>query len=91
MYKFNKNLYKIEIAKFLDYDIMGHANTGSGKTAAFLLPIIQQLHEYKQKNNIPTLTLRDRTISMPCFALILCPTRELAQQLFEDAKAFTLG
>lgn len=47
-------------------DLIGCAETGTGKTAAFLLPIIQRLGERK---------------SRPwCRALIIAPTRELAQQ-----------
>jgi ATP-dependent RNA helicase RhlE len=46
-------------------DVMGLAQTGTGKTAAFVLPILQHLH--KQPRNV----LR---------ALVLSPTRELAEQ-----------
>ena len=53
-------------------DILGLAQTGTGKTAAFTLPIIQQL--YLNKNNT-----KKREIK----ALILTPTRELAIQIHE--------
>ncbi|KAK4468206.1 hypothetical protein MN116_008098 [Schistosoma mekongi] len=52
-------------------DVVGIAGTGSGKTAAFLLPIIQ--HWIKCGQPIG-------------FALILAPTRELAQQLANEAE-----
>ncbi|KAH8858824.1 ATP-dependent RNA helicase T26G10.1 [Schistosoma japonicum] len=52
-------------------DVVGIAETGSGKTAAFLLPIIQ--HWIKCGQPIG-------------FALILAPTRELAQQLANEAE-----
>jgi ATP-dependent RNA helicase RhlE len=53
-------------------DILANAQTGTGKTAAFALPILQQIH------NVPKPCLA----SMPR-ALILTPTRELAEQLTE--------
>ncbi|HWX43373.1 MAG TPA: DEAD/DEAH box helicase [Blastocatellia bacterium] len=53
-------------------DIMASAETGSGKTAAFLLPIIEKL----QKRG-------------PTRALILAPTRELANQIDSNAKSYS--
>ena len=55
-------------------DLIGLAETGSGKTAAFALPTLHHLH------NDPTLKLPDSSDGQPR-ALILCPTRELAQQV----------
>lgn len=52
-------------------DIIGLAETGSGKTAAFAIPILQGLLEIPQK----------------LFALILTPTRELAFQIGEQFEA----
>lgn len=52
-------------------DVIGLAETGSGKTGAFALPILQSLMETPQ------------TI----FALILTPTRELADQIGDQFKA----
>jgi ATP-dependent RNA helicase RhlE len=54
-------------------DVVGSAQTGTGKTAAFLLPILQRLTPG------PRHTLR---------ALILVPTRELAEQVLERARAY---
>lgn len=54
-------------------DILGIAQTGTGKTAAFSIPIIQQLCQEKSKGN------SKREIK----ALILTPTRELAIQISE--------
>ncbi|MEA4974418.1 MAG: DEAD/DEAH box helicase [Paludibacter sp.] len=62
-------------------DLLGIAQTGTGKTAAFAIPIIQQLDR-------PMLTNRKREIR----ALILTPTRELAIQIdecFTDYAKFT--
>lgn len=58
-------------------DIFGCAQTGTGKTAAFALPILQMLTEKKSTNN-------SRTIK----ALILAPTRELALQISESFSAY---
>lgn len=54
-------------------DVIGLANTGTGKTAAFLLPIIERLN-----NNGRT----------PMTALVLAPTRELAQQIDDEFRRF---
>ena len=51
-----------------DRDLLGLAQTGTGKTAAFLLPIFQRLIQY------PTRRVR---------VLILAPTRELAEQIHQ--------
>ena len=56
-------------------DLLACAQTGSGKTAAFLLPIMNQLLER------PRRTTR---------ALILTPTRELAAQILEDLSALAV-
>ncbi len=58
-------------------DILANAETGTGKTAAFALPVLQQIHDRPQ----PTLPGRPR-------ALILTPTRELAQQLEETIRRY---
>ena len=52
-------------------DILGIAQTGSGKTAAFLLPLIKRLSEGRAKARMPR-------------GLILTPTRELAAQIEEN-------
>ncbi len=59
-------------------DILGSAQTGTGKTAAFALPILQRLSESKKPQSGPT---RAR-------ALILCPTRELAAQISESFQVY---
>ncbi|WP_298653712.1 DEAD/DEAH box helicase [uncultured Proteiniphilum sp.] len=67
------------IAPALDNrDILGLAQTGTGKTAAFALPIIQQLYLNKSYG-------RKREIR----ALILTPTRELAIQINESLSDYT--
>lgn len=59
-------------------DILGSAQTGTGKTAAFAIPILQNL--YLEKKNTP----QKRTIK----ALVLAPTRELAQQIHDNFREY---
>ncbi|MBP7962719.1 MAG: DEAD/DEAH box helicase [Caldilineaceae bacterium] len=54
-------------------DVMGLAQTGTGKTAAFMLPILQHL---------------TKSSSRKIRALIVAPTRELAEQIHETAVQF---
>ena len=60
-------LFKYDLGR----DIIGLAETGSGKTAAFAIPILQALLETPQR----------------LFALVLTPTRELAFQINEQFRA----
>ena len=55
-------------------DIIGIAATGTGKTAAFLIPIINKFVDDRRHQ-----------------ALVLAPTRELAQQIEEEFRVFTIG
>lgn len=55
-------------------DIMGCAQTGTGKTAAYAIPILQQLHNKKRTSAIK--------------ALVLTPTRELALQIETNFSAY---
>ncbi len=59
-------------------DVLGSAQTGTGKTAAFAIPIIQHLFLDRQRNNSP------RKIN----ALIITPTRELAIQIAESFSTY---
>ncbi|MEI3791053.1 MULTISPECIES: DEAD/DEAH box helicase [unclassified Chryseobacterium] len=58
-------------------DLMGIAQTGSGKTACFVMPILEKLQNSEVK--------KDRNVQV----LILVPTRELAIQIDEVFRAFT--
>lgn len=58
-------------------DLLANAQTGTGKTAAFALPILQQMHDDPR----PTLPGNARV-------LILTPTRELAEQLGETISRY---
>src|SRR5471030_1717952 len=61
-------------------DVMGAAQTGTGKTAGFALPIIQLLLAHASPSMSPA--------RHPVRALILTPTRELAVQVAENVKAY---
>ena len=56
-------------------DVIGIANTGTGKTAAFLLPIIEHMKGVNERPSV----------------LIIAPTRELAQQIDEEFRVFSQG
>ena len=62
-------------------DIMGGAQTGTGKTAAFTLPILQRILPFASSSPSPA--------KHPVRALILAPTRELALQVFESVKGYS--
>ncbi len=59
-------------------DLLAGAQTGTGKTAAFVLPIIQRLHE----------TRRDGSGRHPVRVLVVVPTRELAIQVEESVRTY---
>jgi ATP-dependent RNA helicase RhlE len=61
-------------------DLCGIAQTGTGKTAAFALPILQRLAAVPQ-----------RAAPQTCRALVLSPTRELASQIADSFRAYGAG
>jgi len=61
-------------------DVMGGAQTGTGKTAGFVLPL---LHRLMQRPAV-----RDRRGRLPIRCLILTPTRELAAQVEESVRTY---
>lgn len=65
----------------LGRDVMGAAQTGTGKTAGFALPIIQRLLASANASASPA--------RHPVRALILTPTRELADQVAENVKSYS--
>ena len=58
-------------------DVMGAAQTGTGKTAAFVLPILQNILPHANSSASPA--------RHPIRALVLTPTRELADQVADNA------
>ena len=58
-------------------DVLGTAQTGTGKTAAFVLPILQQIIKQPSSSN-----------PKGCRVLILAPTRELASQIADSIRTY---
>ncbi|KAK5816461.1 P-loop containing nucleoside triphosphate hydrolase protein [Linnemannia elongata] len=63
-------------------DIIGIAETGSGKTASFLIPMLQFISELPKLN--------EQNMGDGPYALILAPTRELAQQIEQETLKFAV-
>ena len=61
-------------------DVMGAAQTGTGKTAGFTLPLIQRLSRHANTSTSPA--------RHPVRALVLAPTRELAVQVHESVQIY---
>lgn len=59
-------------------DLIGIAQTGTGKTASFVLPLLNQIAEARHKR-----------APKSCRALILSPTRELAAQIVDNVKTYS--
>ncbi len=88
------------------HDVAGLAQTGTGKTAAFLLPLMDRLLRSRDAANVSTADVVEAPVkeglptkeetSRPIFKnwrksnfiLVLVPTRELAEQVCENAKLF---
>lgn len=70
-------------------DLMACAQTGSGKTAAFLVPILNALYENGPFDTpLPPGRAYGRRKQYP-LALVLAPTRELASQIYDEARKFS--
>jgi superfamily II DNA/RNA helicase len=61
-------------------DVMGAAQTGTGKTAAFSLPLLQKMLKHENSSASPA--------RHPVRALVLAPTRELADQVAKNVKTY---
>jgi len=62
-------------------DVMGAAQTGTGKTAAFSLPLLQRMLKHENSSTSPA--------RHPVRALVLLPTRELADQVAQQVKLYS--
>ena len=67
-------------------DLMACAQTGSGKTAAFLIPILNRILE--DGPAAPSANSYGRRAKQCPHALVLAPTRELATQIYDEARKF---
>uniref|UniRef100_A0A8C5FJT7 RNA helicase n=1 Tax=Gadus morhua TaxID=8049 RepID=A0A8C5FJT7_GADMO len=76
--------YAIPIIK-TKRDLMACAQTGSGKTAAFLLPVLSQIFMEGPGEALQENGKYNRRKQYP-IALVLAPTRELALQIYEEAR-----
>ena len=80
-------------ALLAENDIVAVAQTGSGKTAAYMIPIVSRLMGKVDKIGGPRVDTtaydynpdRDRVRAEP-LVVIVCPTRELAHQIFQEAR-----
>ena len=61
-------------------DVMGAAQTGTGKTAAFTIPLLQKMLKHENASMSPA--------RHPVRALVLAPTRELADQVANNVKTY---
>ncbi|XP_059418158.1 ATP-dependent RNA helicase DDX3X-like isoform X13 [Carassius carassius] len=87
--------YAIPIIK-AKRDLMACAQTGSGKTAAFLLPVLSQIYtdgpgEALQATKASTQQENGKYVRRKQFpiSLVLAPTRELALQIYDEARKFS--
>jgi ATP-dependent RNA helicase RhlE len=62
-------------------DVMGAAQTGTGKTAAFSLPLLHKMMKHENSSASPA--------RHPVRALVLAPTRELADQVAKNIKTYS--
>ncbi|KYO39109.1 ATP-dependent RNA helicase DDX3X isoform X3 [Alligator mississippiensis] len=72
-------------------DLMACAQTGSGKTAAFLLPILSQIYTDGPGDALRAMKENGRYGRRKQYpiSLVLAPTRELAVQIYEEARKFS--
>ncbi|KAJ2725182.1 ATP-dependent RNA helicase dbp7 [Coemansia sp. Benny D115] len=75
--------FNIDTEVKVEHDVFIRAATGSGKTLAYLLPIYHRLLQASLKATSGAPASRE----MGTFAIILTPTRELAQQVYETAQS----
>jgi ATP-dependent RNA helicase RhlE len=69
-------------------DLIAGANTGSGKTATFALPLLQQLHTEKSSSNSTGNSADNSKKGNYVAGLILVPTRELAKQVADSIRSY---
>uniref|UniRef100_A0A8C2GVJ4 RNA helicase n=1 Tax=Cyprinus carpio TaxID=7962 RepID=A0A8C2GVJ4_CYPCA len=82
--------YAIPIIK-AKRDLMACAQTGSGKTAAFLLPVLSQIYTDGPGEALQATKENGKYVRRKQFpiSLVLAPTRELALQIYDEARKFS--
>uniref|UniRef100_A0A915D2U3 RNA helicase n=1 Tax=Ditylenchus dipsaci TaxID=166011 RepID=A0A915D2U3_9BILA len=76
--------YIIPLIQNKHQDIVAQAHTGSGKTAAFMCPIINEIQLHKEERKMA------KNLGYP-FVVLITSSKELAEQLFNDARLFSQG
>ncbi|KAK3808669.1 MAG: P-loop containing nucleoside triphosphate hydrolase protein [Benniella sp.] len=71
------------------YDLLACSQTGSGKTAAFLIPILSKAITKLSRTEVTVNRPGERRSKASPMVLIILPTRELAIQIFDDTRRFT--
>uniref|UniRef100_A0A183BLN5 RNA helicase n=1 Tax=Globodera pallida TaxID=36090 RepID=A0A183BLN5_GLOPA len=74
----------IPLIQNTDCDLMAHAHTGTGKSAAFLLPLVNEIQQMRNAGSA------HHNGDSP-YSIVIAPTRELVKQLYEDACTFSTG
>jgi len=70
------------------HDVLAGAQTGTGKTAAFVLPILQRLNAVRPRPRHPIGPRPKGATGLPIRCLVLTPTRELALQVEEFVRTY---
>uniref|UniRef100_A0A1I7SB48 ATP-dependent RNA helicase n=1 Tax=Bursaphelenchus xylophilus TaxID=6326 RepID=A0A1I7SB48_BURXY len=73
------------ISKFPSSDFIIKAPAGSGKTFAYLIPIIDQIQRIKEQENSKLIN------KVAPYAVVVAPTRELVSQLYQETKSYLTG
>ncbi len=72
-------------------DVSGQAQTGTGKTAAFLVATLETLNKNDATTTDEGSEKAEKNKKTEIRSLIIAPTRELAKQIFEDAKPLNIN
>jgi ATP-dependent RNA helicase DDX23/PRP28 len=64
-------------------DLIGIAETGSGKTAAFIIPMLMYI------SSLPKICEENNNVNLGPYAIVLVPTRELSMQISDEIKKFS--